>query len=330
MKAASHPHWLDTLLIGFLLVFINIASLMYIRSQSTGSNENVDDLRTVATKLEAAGVNGEAAEYYERWLERTSAPATARANVGLARARLLESEGRLEEALGQLYLVEILAPASGSAHKAGQRIVAILDRLGLNQAARTALDARTHLSTSPGGHPKEETSDRVVARIEGDPLTLTDFQHFLDSLPAPMRKKDWTREEREQLLTQFVANELMVRRAETRGIEDDPEVRRQLEAFKKQVLVSRLLEEELSSKSPPEESDLRNFYQVHADRFAPADGTPPPFEQVRDEVERLYMLNRLQEASAHILNEAVSARKVELYPEAAGAAPSAKPTTGGG
>jgi hypothetical protein len=305
---------LEVALVGGLLLLVNVALWFGLNmSRSVSSSESPDPLRTVASKLASVGVKGEAARYYARYLEQADISDANRAQVGLVLARLLKEDGRLEESLGYLYRVEQWAPGSEAAKDAAPLIVEVLERLGLGQAAQTALSSRSRLDQSPASPPAEGA---VVAKIGNEPLTTGDLDRALEGLPPPLQEQLKDPEKRKQFLPQFVAQELLYRKAVKRSLDKDPEVRRQIDAISRQVITSRLLEEELKDKVRADAGDLRNFYQAHADEFKGADGKPAPFEQVQDRVKQAYMMSKLQSLSQELLAQAQAAQEVQLFPEA--------------
>ncbi|MFM7203543.1 MAG: hypothetical protein ACKO6N_22380 [Myxococcota bacterium] len=307
-----HPlrHLLATL--GGSLLVLSVAC------SSAPPQDPPEHFREVASKLAAAGVKGEAARYYERYLADASVPAEKRAAVALALAKLLKEEGRLEEALGWLYQVEGWAPGSAHAKEASPLVVELLERLGKTQAAQTALDARASLQKTPAGSTSASQNGTPIARIGTQNLTTADLDDALEALPAALREQLKAPEQKRRFLEQFVAQELLYQKALKRGIEKDPALRKQLVALEKQLTIARLLEADMAGVKPTEQ-DLQNLYTAQAERFKSADGNALPFEQVRSQVEATWQMQQLESRSQRMLQEAQAAQEVQLFPEAIGA-----------
>jgi len=310
-----HGHLLDVAVIGALLILVNVGLWMFMGlGENPNSGPSPDPLRSVASKLASVGVKGEAARYYEAYLDHADLSNETRAQVGLALAKLLKEEGHLEEALGQLYRVEAWSPRSTAARDASPLIVELLDRLGKDQAAQTALKARTQLGPKPRTAPK--TTSPVVARLGLEALTLEDMNHAIDSLPPQIRAQFKTSEQKRAFLPQYVAQRLLYSKAQKRGLDKDPEIRREIEAMQQQLMVARMIEEELKDKVHVGEDDLRNYFEAHKKQFSSSDGKTTSFDQVAPQVQQAFMMSKVQILSQELLSEAQAAQEVQLYPEA--------------
>ncbi len=269
--------------------------------------------RRIGSKLSSVGVKEEAARYYIRYLDHADVPPDTRAQVCLAIAQSLKQAGKLEEALGYLYQVEELAPHTNAAREAGALVVEVLDRLGLSQAAQTALSKRSSLD-----HKDTEASDAgpVVAKIGDRIVTRAELDEAMADLPPQVRSQLQQGDALKAFLSQYVAQELLYDKAVKRGLDKDPAVRRQVDQLQKQVVVNRLIEEQLKDKVRADEQDLRNYFQAHIDAFTPKGGKAPAFEDVKDKVIQAYLNDKAQTLGQALLNEAMAAQEVQIYPDA--------------
>lgn len=285
--------------------------------QPSGPGTSPELDRELATRLQSVGVHLEAARYFERYLEHTDAPPEKKAAVALTLARLLKDEGQLERALAWLYRLEQWAPGSPTAKEAAPLIVACLDRLGKSTAAQTALKSRASLSAEASSSGSgEEGALSALALIDGKPFTQADFDRALETLPKEAQARLSDPAQRRAFLEQLVARELLYGKAVTRGLDKDPQVRQQAEAMLREITISRLLETELKDKVRPAESDLRNFYEAQKERFKGPDGTIPAYEAIQQQVGQAYVMSRVQSLSQEMLQEALAAKEVQLFPEA--------------
>ena len=118
---------------------------------------------------------------------------------------------------------------------------------------------------SAGGEPGVGDKN-VVARIDGQPITLADLQRRMGQQPPFVPARSASPERRKELLDNLIRFEILAREARRRGYERDPQVVR----HQQQRLVDRMVAEELDARLKPEdipEADLRRFYQDHAERF---------------------------------------------------------------
>jgi peptidyl-prolyl cis-trans isomerase C len=92
----------------------------------------------------------------------------------------------------------------------------------------------------------------------------------LQRLPAALRKQYESPQSRRPLLDAMIRNELLVREAERRGYDKDPEYQRII----KQQLIDRLLVKSLEGKGDPQqisESEIEGYYRAHQSEFVRVD-----------------------------------------------------------
>ena len=118
-----------------------------------------------------------------------------------------------------------------------------------------------------GGGAADSAEDKqVVARIDGQPITLDDLQRRMAQQPPFVQARYASPERRKELLDNLIRFEILAREARRRGYERDPQVVR----HQQQRLVDRMVAEELDRTLKPEdipEAELRRFYQEHPERF---------------------------------------------------------------
>jgi peptidyl-prolyl cis-trans isomerase C len=106
----------------------------------------------------------------------------------------------------------------------------------------------------------------IVARIDGQPITLADLQKRMAQQTPYVQARYASPERRKELLDNLIRFEILAREARKRGYERDPQVLR----HQQQRLVDRMVAEELDARLKAEdipEAELRRFYQEHAERF---------------------------------------------------------------
>ena len=109
--------------------------------------------------------------------------------------------------------------------------------------------------------------DGTVAVVGGVPITRPALDHQVQRLPAVIRARYDSADGRKQLLDTMVQGELLVREAERRGYDKDPEYQRLI----KQQLVDHLLTRALDGKTGPQDipnADAERHYQAHQSDYA--------------------------------------------------------------
>jgi peptidyl-prolyl cis-trans isomerase C len=117
-----------------------------------------------------------------------------------------------------------------------------------------------------GGRADSPEDKQVVARIDGQPITLDDLQRRMAQQAPYVQARYSSPERRKQLLDNLIRFEILAREARRRGYERDPQVVH----HHQQRLVDRMVAEELDRTLKAEdipEDELRRFYQEHPERF---------------------------------------------------------------
>ncbi len=223
-----------------------------------------EDRRELAGKLLSAGLKGKAIEQYERYLSETDLPADRRARIAYTLGTLSMDEGNYEDALSWLYQVEMLDPKTELAPEVGSKIVACLERLGRSAQAQYSLEARSSLDKD---HGDEFKGKQVVAKIGKDAITLSELDEAIEAMPEWMRPPAGDPAKKEAFLEQYVAQELLYRKAKRLEIDKDPSIRKQAERALRQLMIQKVLEDELKDKVKVSEDDVELYYQAHRDRY---------------------------------------------------------------
>ncbi len=233
-------------------------------SETNGRGFRGELRRDLAGKLLSAGLRGKAIEEYERYLAETDLPAPRRANVAFTLGKLCMEEGRYEDALSWFYQVEMLDPRTDLAPEAGSKIVACLERLGRFAQAEYSLEARSGVDRAGA---EEFKGERVVAQIGNDVITRRDLDEAIEAMPEWMRPSLADPAKKEAFLAQYVAEELLHRKAVKLELDKDPSVRKQAERALRQFMIQKVLEDEIKGKVEILDGDLELYYKAHRDRY---------------------------------------------------------------
>jgi len=313
-RTESRVDWLSRgLLLVVLLLVVALGMVLISSSTGTDGSQEAEQIREVAARLQAAGALDEAALQYERYLEVGHAKREARAGIAVSLGNNYLETGRYERALRWFYEAETLGAGEINEELAG-KIVRTLERLGRSFAAQAALSSRAGLVDTDVERPAD---DPVVARIGSDEIRRSEVERALDDLPPEVATQMASNEARASFLEQYVANELLWRKAIKLEYDRDPAVLHQRDALFKQLVVSRFAEREVSSQIEVDEADLRNHFNANKGRFtSPAtDGqaaSEPTFEEARPAVERDYRLMKMQSAYQALIDNEMAAQEVEL------------------
>lgn len=220
--------------------------------------------RDLAGKLLSVGLRGKAIEQYELYLSETDLPADRRAKLAYTLGTLHMEQGDYEDALSWLYRVEMLDPKTELAPEVGAKIVACLERLGRFAQAQYSLEARSGKEKTGGDEFK---GSGVVAQIGSDAITLQDLDEAIDAMPEWMRSSVEEPAQKKAFLEQYVAEELLYRKAKRLELDKDPSVRKQAERALRQLLVQRVLEEEIKATVKVSAEDVELYHRAHPERY---------------------------------------------------------------
>ncbi|MEZ4271011.1 MAG: hypothetical protein R3C68_06135 [Myxococcota bacterium] len=307
--------WLPRIAVLLVLVLVAIGALIYSSHVETAQDSQPKRLRELASKLKTAGALEQSALMYERYMQHSSVADATRAKIAYSVGQMYLDAGRHNEALRWFYEAE--SYNTGLMQEAlGKKIVHSLESLGRFHAAQAALQSHVGLNESPEvQHPKE---DEVVARIGKDDIYRSDVTRALDDLPVQMQKAFTDNAGKADFLHKYVADELLWRKAQRLEYDTKPEVRRQLQAVLKQLVISRFINDEVLGKINPDASDVQTFYNANLQRYGAkdADGKhpnkPKPFEDVKQQVEQDYRSYKFQEAYRRLIDEELATQDVEF------------------
>jgi len=237
------------------------------RASSVAGTQGVcgEGRRELAGKLLSAGLKGKAIEQYELYLAEADLAADRRAKIAYTLGTLYMEEGDYEDALSWLYQVEMLDPKTKLAPEAGSKIVACLERLGRFAQAQYSLDARSGLDKDDRDEFK---GDQVVARIGNDVITMGELDEAIEAMPEWMRSAARDPAQKRAFLEQYVAEELIHQKAKRLELDKDPSVRRQAERAMRQLMIQKVLEDEIKAKVKISDDDVELYYRAHRLRYS--------------------------------------------------------------
>lgn len=119
----------------------------------------------------------------------------------------------------------------------------------------TACEKGEKTSKSGGGG-----SDTVVAKINNEKITLSDFNERLKEVPQLAHGGDVDLQTKKGFLDNLIVRELLYQEALKSGIDKDKETAKFIEEMKKRVVVERFFKKEIDEKAKVSEEDLKKYY----------------------------------------------------------------------
>lgn len=150
-------------------------------------------------------------------------------------------------------------------------------------------------STPAAAASQPTTTTRVVMRIDGQPVTLAEFQAAYASLPEQMQEQYASEQGKRAVAEQLIRIKLLERKAEQMGVEKDPDVAARIENVRDQILANAVLPKLIQQ---PNEASLKAEYDKQKSRFEtvelrhilvayeggevpPRSGKAPPIQQAQ-------------------------------------------------
>lgn len=275
-----------------------------------------EKVRDLANALYNRQLYRQAIEQYRHYLDNYDLKSEERAKVLYTIGDIyLERLRDYENALAEYLKVKHLYPESGVIEDVNKKIVECLERLERSADAQQALQETTALEPSEGDKSRP---GEVVARIGRREITMGDLQHEINQLPPYLRSQVTGKNKKLDFLKQYIATELFYDSAKRKGLDKDKEVLAATFQAKKNIMVQKFLDEEISKKVSVEPSDIELYYKAHRERYAKRNEEGeiveiPPLEEVRSRVMQDVVRQKQQEAYEQLLQRMMRAEAVEIH-----------------
>lgn len=110
---------------------------------------------------------------------------------------------------------------------------------------------------------KKTSSSKVLAIVNGRPITTAKFQKEISKFPPTLRSYLGTPAGEKKLLKSLVDRQMLVNEALKQGVNKSKAYKTQLSDFKKGLLVQLLLRKEVTDKVKINEADAKAYYKKH-------------------------------------------------------------------
>ncbi len=112
---------------------------------------------------------------------------------------------------------------------------------------------------------KTSTTGNVLARFDGTVLTDKEYEERLNSLPPEVRA--YVSQHKKDFLNDMVSEHFLLKEAQSRGIQNDAEVKDLMEAARTKIIISRLVQKEVDDKVQLGNEEAEKYYNDHLDEF---------------------------------------------------------------
>lgn len=112
---------------------------------------------------------------------------------------------------------------------------------------------------------KEE--GKVVATIDGDTITLQEFNRELDKIPMNMKMLVATETGKRNYLDRLIVKKLLLKEASKAKVESEKEFQDRLIDIKEQLLIESVLKKKITADTKQTDEDLKKYYEEHKEEF---------------------------------------------------------------
>ena len=286
--------------------------------QQNGSKPNVEvsKLRDYANALYNRQLYLQAVEEYDKIVQGYGPDESEVANLNYVIGNIYFERIRdYENALTYYLKIKYLYPESTLIDEVNKKMVECLERLDRSADAQQVLEEAALLEPSQA---KKSRPGEVIAKIGKRNITTGDLNFEISRLPPFMKSQLNEKSQKVDFLRQYIATELLYDSAKRKGLESEKEVIEAAFQAKKNFMVQKLLEEEISNEVDVKESDVRLYYNAHRDKYAEKDEEgnvteTKPFEEVKTQVMQDVIREKQKEAYDFLIQRLIRAEAVEIY-----------------
>ena len=140
----------------------------------------------------------------------------------------------------------------------------------------------------------------------------------MSQLPQSIRNQYQSKDRKLEFLKQYILTELLYDSAKRKGLEKDNEVVDAAFQAKKQIMVQKLLQQEIEQKVKIDPEDVQLYYQAHKDKYVKKDKDGNvvrqlSFNEVQQQVARDLTMERQQQVYEELAQKLMQAGGVKIY-----------------
>lgn len=209
---------------------------------------------------------------YLKLLENYDLDDNIRANINYTVGNIFfENVGDYRNSLSFFLKVKYVFRESDLVDEANKKIIASLERLGRPGEAAAVLEETTSLNDPAPDSPFQPLPGDTVAVIDGLVLTSGEFQrlfeYFYNAIPADQKDPDNLRNDKLAFLSDHIKREVLYNSAKRGGLDQDQEVLEVAFLQKKQLMIEKLLQNDIYVRVNVEDSEIEKYYQENKDKL---------------------------------------------------------------
>lgn len=300
----TNPILIATLALVVVLLVISV--MIYFQLRSISESKMDSSLQQdLAAELLDSKLYVQAVAEYERLLDLGGLGKKKQANVNYIIGNIyLNYLNDYENAATRFIQAKLLDPQSELKDKINKNLVICFERMGRSFEAQEQLERSTDLSQ---GKTKKK-GGVVVARIGDREITMTELEEQIERLPASVQIRFKDKESKLKFLQSYIGSELSYHMALRRGLDNDKDVKEGVFQLRKQMMINKLLSEEIPQEFEISESEIKLYYDAHKEEFK-----DKKLNEVRSQIETELKKMKQQETYSKLVSRMMEAEQVKIF-----------------
>lgn len=306
VEKESKTNLLPLITITLLGILIVVSILIYLQlGVLTQAKLDVTQQQDFASELVDHKLYSQAIVEYDKLLDSGKLDKPKQTNINYIMGNIyLDYLNDYENAAARFVKAKFLNPGSELKDKINKNLVICFERMGRSLEAQKQLEKSTELSQTE----TEKKGGVVVARIGDREITLTDLENEIEKLPPSVQTQFKDKKGKLRFLQQYVGAELLYDTATRRGFDKDKDVIEGAFEMKKQLMINKLLTEEVPQDIQASESEIKLYYDAHKEDFK-----DKKLDEVKSQIESELKRQKQQEAYNKLVMKMMEAEKVKIY-----------------
>ena len=117
----------------------------------------------------------------------------------------------------------------------------------------------------------KQIHEKILAKVNGIPITISDFQKEKNRLPPHLRELLKSKEKQRQFLDNLITKELLYQEAEKLKLENRKNIKSLIESYKKDLLINELIRTQIKANVIINDKEAYHYYLKHKKMFHFAD-----------------------------------------------------------
>ena len=283
-----------------------LSILIYLRlGNLSEARLDVSQQQDFASELVDSKLYSQAIAEYDKLLDFGELNKKKQANINYIVGNIyLNYLSDYENAAARFVKARFLNPESELKDRINKNLVICFERMGRSLEAQKHLERSTELSQTK----TKKKGGVVVARIGEKEITMTDLENEIEKLPPSVQTQFKDEKGKFRFLQQYVGTELLYDTALRRGFDKDKDVIEGAFQMKKQLMINKLLAEEIPQDIQISEGEIKLYYDAHKEDFKDKE-----LNEVKSQIEFELKREKQQEAYNKLVQKMMEAEKVKIY-----------------